>query len=647
MTGELPSPSTIGLRILHLTREEDHSIDELAATIAADVALSGRIVRLANTTRWDGLEPATTVREAARRLGADAVRAVALGFTLVADNRSGACEAFDHDLYWARSLAVAVCAQHIASATGDAEPVEAFTCGLLGQVGRLALASVHPGRYSDLLDESPEAAGEELAELEQDVFGIDHMEVAAALFEDWGLPSEQAAASALAEGITLAGCEVTPWIQRLGRLLTCAHAIAELVLNGRLAQGHSEGEDVALPELEQLGAQLGLPTRELTRLCLGIQEEWNSWSELFDVPSRVSAPAPVLASEDVQQSEAEVPVREEQLQLLSGASDDESLPTVLVVEDDEQMMRLTRFHLERAGYSVLSAASSEEGLELALGRTPQLVVADWVMPGMSGIALCEALRRTEVGRKMYILIVTAREDDDEAVKAFGSGADDYIVKPFNPRILLARIRAGERMIVMREQVEAAERARLRQVAELGILTRKLRAAALTDSLTDLPNRRYAMERLKQEWDSSQRTKRPLSVLMIDIDHFKQVNDVYGHEVGDTVLSKVGRLMRDQMRGGDVLSRLGGEEFLSINVSAELEEAVVAAERIRRGVAELIIHTPAGPISVTVSIGVAERTPQMQGLDDLLRAADEALYIAKTLGRDRIQRHGEDLGRRSA
>jgi diguanylate cyclase (GGDEF)-like protein len=240
---------------------------------------------------------------------------------------------------------------------------------------------------------------------------------------------------------------------------------------------------------------------------------------------------------------------------------------------------------------------------------------------------------------MYKIVLMDREEEDQVVQAFDADADEFVVKPFNPRILLARVRVGERMVRMRERVERSERARTKQVAELGLLSRKLRSAALTDALTDLPNRRYAMNRLKQEWEGSVRSGRPISVTMIDIDHFKRVNDRYGHDAGDEVLRKTAGLLRDETRQSDVLCRLGGEEFLCIHVATELVSAANSAERLRAAVEDHVIEVGEFNQNVTISLGVAERTSGMLTFDDLLKLADEHLYQAKDAGRNRVVAKG--------
>ena len=194
LTGSLPSPSQIGLRILEITRDEEYLPETLTRAIMADPALSGRIMKLANAIDREGVGDVVSVPQAAMRLGAATVRMVALGFTLVSDNSSGECEAFDCDLHWSQSLATAVAAHTIAAEKRICDSSEAFTCALLCDVGKLALASVHPEMYSKVLEANPQAADRELAELEQRAFDITHYEVSAAMMADWGL------AGALPEG---------------------------------------------------------------------------------------------------------------------------------------------------------------------------------------------------------------------------------------------------------------------------------------------------------------------------------------------------------------------------------------------------------------------------------------------------------------
>ncbi|MEM1452710.1 MAG: diguanylate cyclase [Planctomycetota bacterium] len=662
LTGSLPSPSAAGLRILELTKDEDFEYEELVRTILADPALSGRIIKIANAARRDGLPPVTTVAQATMRLGARAVRTVALGFTLIADNRRGRAKHFDYDDYWANALATAVTVHVLAQVTQYKDPASAFTCALLCDVGKLAFASIHPERYSELMHDNPELPDLALARLEARSFGIDHFEVSAAMMSHWGLPQEFQEVALLRgqERDELSGSDEDALDESQAQLLTLVRGGRQIA---RLLIGEWDLEDArwrgSFLSLSHLGEELGMAPEALYSLCDAIVPSWTEWSTLIGLPALsvgsfqevalelerrglraavLAAPADVRVpkvpddpEQGIFQGDLELP-----LHPFERLGNDDAEPTrILLVEDDSQMLRLITHHLKREGYDVLTASTSSEGLAVAMESTPQIVITDWMMPEMSGLELCSTLRRSQAGMKMYIILVTARGEDEQIVEAFEAGADDYVVKPFNPRILLARVRAAQRMIQLRERVEESERSRLRQVAELGIMTRKLRSAALTDTLTQLPNRRYAMKRLKQEWESAVRNGRPLSVIMCDIDRFKRVNDGFGHDTGDVVLREVALTLQSHARASDVLCRLGGEEFLVINTSTDVDTASMAAERLRSAIANNVVEHGEFAEAVTVSLGVAGATPAMSSVDDLIKAADEALYDAKQLGRNRV------------
>jgi diguanylate cyclase (GGDEF)-like protein len=278
--------------------------------------------------------------------------------------------------------------------------------------------------------------------------------------------------------------------------------------------------------------------------------------------------------------------------------------------------------------------NGRQALIMALESSPQMIVTDWNMPEMDGLELAKSLRRSNESRGTYILLLTGREEEDRVVEAFDAGVDEYVVKPFNPKILLARVRAGQRMIELREQVESDRQLRDRQVAEMAVLNRKLEAAAMTDVLTKLPNRRYAMRRLEDELNGALAAGAPLSVIMIDIDHFKQVNDRFGHDMGDLVLRETATVLRNTTRKGDYVCRLGGEEFLVICTKASLPQCAMTAERIRAAVEEHIIGF-GFERAVTVSLGAASLECGARTVDELLKLADRRVYAAKAAGRNRV------------
>ena len=303
---------------------------------------------------------------------------------------------------------------------------------------------------------------------------------------------------------------------------------------------------------------------------------------------------------------------------------------ILAVDDDPVSLRMLERHLLKAGHDVITARDGEEALQIALDECPPLVVADWMMPGLDGVELCEALRKIPSGRKTYFLLLTGKGEEDEVLHAFDSGVDDYVVKPFNPRILLARIKAGSRILSLQSQVDREQAKQKKQLAELQVLTRKLRSATLTDPLTALPNRRFAMKRLTQAWESSARTGKPFSVIMMDIDFFKSVNDEFGHDAGDAVLRGTAQRMHSVCREDDDVCRIGGEEFLVICSNTDAEQCAVVAERLRSGVEGNVVHWNDFNRAVTLSLGVAVRTPHMKSGEEMLKAGR----------RGRVRREGE-------
>jgi len=647
----LPEPSTVGRRLLDLS--EDDSTQQLIDTILADRDLARRVVDLAR--RWGGAstEPLETLGHVARALGNPSLRSIAFALSLLDENREGPCTGFDYDGFWSRALATACIAEAIAAEQGSLSPEEAFTGGLLCDLGKLALSKIDPERYAEILVEEPET-DRDLAARENQLLGIEHAEVGATLLVDWGFPQVLVEA-VLEHELDVRGHDGGAGTRMASVLRTAKHVADLMVRDQSIDDDEWWWEFLAL---EELAGELDLP---LDRLCSICDEAGLAWIELGGKLSVATHAAPALGrtASRFQRKHRRRPARGEadespgvsvDLPLLAKGAAAGRPTRILIIDDDERMLRLLRHHLVKNGFEVFSVRKGEEGLHLALELHPQIVITDWMMPGMSGVKLCEALGKTETGRKVYKLMVTAREDDEQVVEAFEAGADDYVVKPFNPRILLARVRAGVRMVQMREKVEESERVRQRQVAELGILNRRLRNAAMTDPLTELPNRRYAMSRLKQEWQSVVRTGRPLSVVMLDVDNFKKVNDECGHDVGDIVLRETASVLRSITRQSDVLCRVGGEEFLCINVGSALDDAAECAERLRRCVESHVIdHGSFKQQHITCSFGVAERGGEMACFDDLLKLADQALYEAKQAGKNRVvaRRWGEGERRRTA
>jgi two-component system cell cycle response regulator len=222
------------------------------------------------------------------------------------------------------------------------------------------------------------------------------------------------------------------------------------------------------------------------------------------------------------------------------------------------------------------------------------------------------------------------------VKAFDAGADDFIVTPVHDRVLTARVRGGQRIIQLQEEMARERQELSRYARELAIAKRKMEVIAMTDSLTKVPNRRYAFARLDEEWSVWKRTGRPLTIMLLDLDHFKKINDLFGHQAGDQVLIHTAKIIRSMLRSTDVVCRLGGDEFIVIAPNTDTAVAKTLSERLRSDVEKHQIEALKLTAPVTISIGVAVSTNQTVNENDLLHRADQALYRAKHAGRNTVR-----------
>ena len=291
---------------------------------------------------------------------------------------------------------------------------------------------------------------------------------------------------------------------------------------------------------------------------------------------------------------------------------------VIVVEDDLSVARLIRFALGREGARVHHAASIAEARVL-LAQPWDLVLLDRRLPDGDGIELCREVRpRNAHG---YIVIITGDATSEAKLAGFGCGADDYVTKPFLIDELVARVRAGLRIVSL-------QKALLTSNARLEELSR-------TDPLTEVANRRAFEEELRERFEHARRYERPLSLAMLDIDYFKDINDAYGHPSGDAVLRRVAGTIRKCSRQSDVVARYGGEEFAIILPETQLFEALQFGEKIRAAIATEDFGGM--PPRVTVSVGLATMGHTMFGsAADVVAAADAALYRAKEKGRNRVE-----------
>jgi diguanylate cyclase (GGDEF)-like protein len=309
---------------------------------------------------------------------------------------------------------------------------------------------------------------------------------------------------------------------------------------------------------------------------------------------------------------------------------DSTKACVLAVDDSPEVLALLKARLKPEAIELVTAASYAEGLALALQLSPDLILLDVEMPEHSGLDLCRRLKAEPATANIPVIFLTASTNVDTKVHGFDLGAIDYVTKPFHPAELRARVRAALRM----------KRAQ-------DLLTQK----AQVDALTGLHNRAFLDELLAAAVMRATRNGRPLSLVMMDLDHFKSLNDTYGHPFGDLVLQRVGDLLSRSTRPGDTACRYGGEELAIVLSETDTEGACAVAERIR-GQLQLLDLSPRGkPVIVTASFGVAEARYACDGEDlraaGLVAAADAALYVAKNDGRNCVRRHGDRPEERQA
>lgn len=308
---------------------------------------------------------------------------------------------------------------------------------------------------------------------------------------------------------------------------------------------------------------------------------------------------------------------------------DRSSSSVLVIDDSRAIRRIIRSTLEQRQLfdAYHEASNGEEGLAAAAAVAPDMILCDLDMPVLDGFGFLRRFRAIEANRSAFVLMLSGSGESRNKVEGFALGADDYIVKPCDPAELCARVSNYLRLKDLQAQLG-------RQNDELERKNRELAALATTDPLTGLHNRRYFLAEVEREVAGARATASPGSVLMMDIDHFKRINDTCGHAQGDAALVAVADAVRRALRSSDVVARFGGEEFVAWMPRTSAEDGATIAERVRAAVAACRI--PGLPWNVSVSIGASSLDLDAnESFDAMLARADVALYAAKQGGRDRV------------
>jgi two-component system, cell cycle response regulator len=296
---------------------------------------------------------------------------------------------------------------------------------------------------------------------------------------------------------------------------------------------------------------------------------------------------------------------------------------ILVADDSPIYRKLVEQSLSQEDYTVLFAKSGRQAMDLFIEHQPALVITDWSMPDISGIELCQRIRRDNQPLYAYVILLTGNTDKEEVIEGLAAGADDYLTKPFHPGELQARVRVGRRIVDLHREIQEKNR--------------QLEEMALTDSLTGLPNRRAIDFWASRELSAAVRHDFPIWVVVADLDQFKSINDTHGHDAGDDVLKSFAEILKSNTRRSNICGRLGGEEFLVVITHVEKENAAVAIERIRKQFAAQRFTVAGHTFGVTASFGIAGiRATVRPDFGDLVTRADAALYAAKRQGRNRVE-----------
>ncbi len=627
-SGDLPSPRGVALAIIGLTRRADVSINELARVIGGDPAFVGRLIKAANGLVSGSRRTVVSVNEALMVCGLPAVRTMALGFSLLSDYRSGSCVAFDYNRFWAGSLLLGVSLQVFAQRTRVAAADELFSLGLLLRVGELGLATVYPDDYSRVLEGVVRDPETSLLEAETAMFAISHAELGAAMLTDWGLPQVFVEAAAHYSRPAPEQCAPGSRAQRLAQVVVLARTFSDLCF------AVEDVREARLAALVDAGAAIGVEQDLLLDDGERILALWRDWGRLlkFELPVPFALRPAVDGADQPSATGAPVPLATPHPSTVRIAPPSD-VRCALVVEMDADERQRMSLYAQRVGLEVVALSSHTEALDRALEVNPQVICTGVRHPGQ--LEFIRALRSTRMGKPMYVLLVVQDMTGDALMEAFDAGADDVLVGPLPDRVLAARLQSAVRVVGLQEEL-LREREELRRfAAELAVSNRRLKEAAMTDSLTGFRNRRYANERMEQAWLASLRDSRPLSCLVMDFDGLKAINDRHGHAAGDAALVAAAEAVAAQVRRQEIVCRVGGDEFLVICPGASLPEALSAAERLRSAVEQHVFEWGGKRLPMSLSVGVAQRDTTTADADALVRLADQGAYLAKERGRNRV------------
>ena len=604
----LPTPDGVAMAIMEIWESDQTSINELSRLVQTDPALSGRVLKLANSAA-SGLRPTASIPTAIARVGMQTVGQLAVAFSLIGKKNSDDCPAFNRQQYWTRCLLMAVLSRGLGRLTRVAAPDDLFACGLLTRIGVLGLASVYPEAYSEVLS----SHSDDLSELEKQTFGTDHNELSEIMMLDLLVPGTLAEPARHHESPDESGYPPDSHQQDVALLLNLAYYLSEAAVHDDRTLRRNASR------IEMFRERMKLPEGRIEAIFRDALAQWREWSELLR-----------LADDKVRQHEA----RGSQSESAEGDRDTTPSPEPLsaaIVADPGIAGPLTE-SLTALGIQYQTCSKSSEAIHLTLTHRANILFIS-----KSDTQLIDMVRSTANGGGIHIVVAQPGDqpEPEAEAQAYASGADDVIAAGAPLHRLKPRLNPALRRLESHARWQAEQRDLQRIAEDLSLSHREHEVLAMTDPLTHLPNRRAGVIALERVWQGSVRAETNCTVLVMDIDHFKSINDEYGHAVGDQVLCKFASVLKAASRGDETIARMGGEEFMLVSSNLALREAVVTGDRLRKKIERTDVPTDIGTLHITVSVGIAVREAQMHESATLVIAADRALYAAKDAGRNRI------------
>jgi len=453
---QLPSPKGVAVAVLALSRRDNVTLAEIALVVQSDPALSGRLIKLANSASQFA-RPVVSIQEAIVRLGEKAVCQLALGFSLIDQYRDGACQSFDYQRYWSHSLLMALAMKELGSRVRAGAADELFLCGLLAQIGQLALATVLPKEYSAVLEAFKANPAHPLAFHERAHLETDHIELGNAMMSDWGVPEVFTQPLSLYEDQDQPTDDKKSRSNNLILMLRLAHRLGDIAL--ALADQRSQLTKAWL----SLAAQLEMRFDDVGSFIDDVIDEWHDWGTLLEIQTGGTL----------------LEIQTGSLPSFSDLVDENEKPAKpvsslrIVVADSNDFIRRKTVALlaESGGHTVFPASDGYSAMALVLEVRPDVIISKIRLNQIDGLALCRTLRESDEGRVIYILLMDDKPNEDLSIRAYESGADGYILSTISSRALHARLAAAQRLVHLKSTWKQ-DRAHLgKMVAEMELANR--------------------------------------------------------------------------------------------------------------------------------------------------------------------------------